>query len=756
MAGPVSDLAQRLNDSIADLARHLLGEPNRSLSTRTQLRFGNKGSLAVEIAGPKKGRWYDHEESVGGDGLELVRRHAGQANGDALEWARDWLGISGRPRAAASPILPATEADATDRRNEDKDSKVAAVVSECGDPAGTCVELYLRNRGITASSLPACIRFRRNAFGRHHALVALATDAEGAVHAVQQIYLTEDGAKSTVPVQKRTNKAHDRWSEVAAVRLPGATPLILCEGVETALSLWQATGQETWACLGISNIARAPVPDGASVIVARDGDEPGSKADRQLRKAIAQLRRRGHDVLVADPPAGQDFNDMLLEAGEQAVRDAISAARATGDEPTSWRSKLLVNREGRPRAVLANAIHALRHAPDWQNVLWHDEFATRTVARKPPPWVSAEEEWTDPSWSDRDDFLVAEWLQRRGILVPASIAGQAVETVARDRCFHPVREYLDGLVWDGVTRVDNWLSRYFGATDSDYTRAVGPRWLISAVARIHKPGCKADCALVLEGPQGIGKSSALRALAQPWFSDRLSELGSKDAAIELRGVWIIEIAELDSMSRAESSTVKAFMSRSHDRFRPPYGRRAVDLSRQCVFAGSVNPEGGYLKDATGGRRFWPVACGAIDVDALEHDRDKIWAEALHRFRAGHPWWLQSRELETLAADQQADRYQGDAWEKPIRSYLENETRWLENDMGENRAYPRPRREPLDDVSVGEILEHALGIEKSRWGQMDQNRVVRCLTSMGFHQYRPRKGQGRERRYRRDRLREDVR
>jgi predicted P-loop ATPase len=205
---------------------------------------------------------------------------------------------------------------------------------------------------------------------------------------------------------------------------------------------------------------------------------------------------------------------------------------------------LLRNSEGAARAVLANAIHALRQAPEWQGVLWHNEFATATVARRPPPWADGTMDWGDTPWWDRDDYLVAEWLQHHGILVPASVAGQAVETVARDRTFHPVRDYLTALHWDGRPRLDAWLISYLGAPDIPYVRAIGPRWLMSAVARVFIPGAKADCALILEGPQGIRKSTALSVIAQPWFTDRLSDLGSKDAAMETNGVWIIEIAEL--------------------------------------------------------------------------------------------------------------------------------------------------------------------------------------------------------------------
>jgi len=222
-------------------------------------------------------------------------------------------------------------------------------------------------------------------------------------------------------------------------------PVILAEGVENALSVWQATGQETWACLGVANIARAPVPEGTTVIIASDGDADDSKAGAKLRETAAALRQRGCQVAVARPPRGKDANDLLLEGGDDAVRALIAKASADDAGPTAWRAGLICTREGAPRVVLANAIQALRHAPEWRGVLAYDEFATSTVVRRPPPWACRTDRWVDTFWSDRDDYLVTQWLQQQGILVAASIAAQAVETVARDRTFHPVREYVDGL-----------------------------------------------------------------------------------------------------------------------------------------------------------------------------------------------------------------------------------------------------------------------------------------------------------------------
>ena len=327
----VARLADMLNERIGDLSRELLGTPNRQLSSAQQLRFGTKGSVAVEIDGADKGRWYDHEQGAGGAGLELIGHHLGLDENAARDWARNWLGEpdagpAGTATPAVSPVSPASgSAQPKAPTPEQRAEKVAEIVRRTETLVSTPVLAYLRTRGITATP-PDCIRYRQHAFGKHGAMVALATDTAGEVLAVQQVYLTAEGQKAPLEVVKRTNKAVDGWAERASVRLPGRAPQVLCEGVETALSVWQATGQETWACLGISNIGRAPVPDHATVIIARDGDLPGSKAESQITRAATSLARRGMTVMIATPPEAQDFNDVLLREGEEAVRNRIAAA----------------------------------------------------------------------------------------------------------------------------------------------------------------------------------------------------------------------------------------------------------------------------------------------------------------------------------------------------------------------------------------------------------------------------------------------
>jgi predicted P-loop ATPase len=286
-----------------------------------------------------------------------------------------------------------------------------------------------------------------------------------------------------------------------------------------------------------------------------------------------------------------------------------------------WRDDLILTATKNPKPLLANALTALRKAPEWRGVLAYDEFALVTMLMKAPPWSRHQHNnWSQTQWTDRDDALTADWLQHNGINVSVQVAATAAETVAKDNSFHPVKDYLTGLEWDGKKRIANFASDYLGADVSPYQAAVSQSMFIAGVARIMQPGCKYDTVPILEGSQGKGKSSAIEALFSPWFSDDLAELGSKDAAMQVRSAWCIEIAELASMNRTEIERVKAFITRRVDIFRPSYGRRVIQVQRQSVLFGTTNNDT-YLKDETGGRRFWPIRCnGRIAVDAISATR----------------------------------------------------------------------------------------------------------------------------------------
>jgi len=427
------------------------------------------------------------------------------------------------------------------------------------------------------------------------------------------------------------------------------------------------------------------------------------------------------------------------DARANVLRTAAPDAPSEDGSQSDWQQELIRTKAGTAKALLANAITALRLAPEWADVLSFNEFSRQVRQGRPAPWMRA----TTDQWSDHDDRLTADWLQHQGVHVGVDVAGQAVQTVARDRKFHPVRTYLDSLQWDGQPRLTRWLATYLGVEDSEYSAAVGLRWTRSSVARIYRPGAKVDCCLILEGPQGGKKSTALKTLAGEWFTDEIADLGSKDSALQTQGVWVVEIAELDSMTRTEVSRIKAFMSRATDRFRPPYGKQVIESPRQCVFAGSVN-HSTYLRDETGGRRFWPVVCGEIDVDALARDRNQLWAEAVSQYVHGEVWWLETPELIQEAERQQSDRYEEDAWHGLIATWVENPQK-----RRDGTGYPEAGfSSDNQSVCIADILNHCIGKKQDQWTQLDQNRVARCLRAIKWERFQRRSDNGgREWRYR---------
>ncbi len=497
---------------------------------------------------------------------------------------------------------------------------------------------------------------------------------------------------------------------------------------------WRGTVGKTTGADGSRLNVKGPILDlqwitwkDRRVIIAYDADAATKDLVRYARAEFARhLRMSGAVVgfLEWDSSQGKGIDDHLAMVGPDGVLGEIARVACTG---LRWQDELLRSKaygdktESSVLPILANGITALRLAPEWQGVLAYDEFRSNVVTLKPTPWGAS----PTNGWTDHEDRLTAEWLQRHRIFVSVEIASQALQTVAAQHRVHPVRQYLETLRWDRIPRLDRWLATYLGVEESNYSYAVGTRWMLSAVARIYQPGAKADCCLILEGPQGIKKSTALRTLAGEYFTDELADLGSKDAALQLSGVWIVEISELDSLARSEIASVKAFTSRTTDRFRPPFGKRVIECPRQCVFAGTVNHTE-YLRDETGARRFWPVRCGSIDIDHLVRDRDQLWAEAKVRFLSGEKWWLDTPDLIDIATEEQAARYQGDPWEEVI-------ARWLEL-----RA----------TTSVSELLEKCLSKPQAQWTQGDKNRIGRCLRSLGWERYRERDGERLEWRWRR--------
>jgi len=296
--------------------------------------------------------------------------------------------------------------------------------------------------------------------------------------------------------------------------------------------------------------------------------------------------------------------------------------------------------------------------------------------------------------------------------VPFSTTYPCINAVAEKRKINPLVDWLQSLVWDGTPRIGRFLVDCMGAEDSEYNRITSRRWFIQCVARPNRPGCKSDTMLILEGGQGQQKSSALKLLfGEQYFHDSMGSIGAKDTFLQMRGRWCIENAELATIQRADHNKLKEFLPSSIDRYRPPYGRTVQEVPRSSVFVGTVNPDSGYLKDATGGRRFWPVETGRFDYDAITDQREQLWAEAMHAFREGEQWWLLPYE-EKLAQEEQAARYESDPWHDEVVAFIDGRMM----------------------VSVHAVLDR-LSIPKAQQNQLAQNRVSKVLSHLGWKRVR---------------------
>jgi predicted P-loop ATPase len=379
---------------------------------------------------------------------------------------------------------------------------------------------------------------------------------------------------------------------------------------------------------------------------------------------------------------------------------------ARKERETAWLAGCICGegKDPKPLPVLRNALLGLRAV--FPGHFAYDEMLRAAVLMYA---VDGQNDFTPRPVNDVDVGLAQERLQCLGLKgLSRDVTHQAVDMRAHECRFHPVADYLNGLTWDGQSRASRLFASYFGSESSDYANSVGEMFLVSMVARILKPGCKVDHLPVIEGRQGTLKSTACRILGGEWFSDSLPDITTKDAQQFLRGKWLIEVSEMHAMSRAESAQLKAFITRQEERYRPSHGRKEVFEPRQCVFVGTTNKDT-YLRDETGGRRFWPVKAGTINVDTLARDRDQLFAEAVALFRNGTPWWPDKEFEHQHIAPEQSARYEADAWEDSIGDYLDTVSR----------------------VTVGQVAREALHIETPRIGTAEQRRIGAALERLGW-------------------------
>ena len=501
-------------------------------------------------------------------------------------------------------------------------------------------------------------------------------------------------------------------------------PVLVCEGYATGASLHMATSFAVAIAFDAGNLSavaktmRERFP-GRALIVCRDDDwktkrpngEPWNPGEEKGSNAALIV---GGQV-VGPIFSGEreikwtDFNDLHCAEGLDAVRRQVLAV-VKPPAAGGWKDQLARTENGSLIAHMQNVELILGNDERWAGVIAFSAFSSKIVKLRTPPYGGG-----TGDWGDIDDIRVMKWLaQQYNLRVKASSVIEAVSVVAHDHAFHPVRNYLNKLEWDRVPRLDTWLNTVMGVAQSGYSAKVGKRWMISAVARVMRPGCKADSVMILEGGQGEGKSTTMSILGGDWFMDTPFALGDKDGFQAIRGKWIIELGELDSFNKAESTKAKQFFSASTDTYRESYGRRTNDVPRQCVFVGTTNQDE-YLKDATGNRRYWPVACTKVDLEQLREIRDQLWAEAMFCYEAGEIWWV-NRDETAMFSEAQDERFVVDEWEGPILNWLE------ESQIGET-------------TSGSEVLASALKLDFGHWGKPEQMRVGAIMHRLGWRRVR---------------------
>ncbi|WP_312541506.1 virulence-associated E family protein [Enterococcus sp.] len=336
----------------------------------------------------------------------------------------------------------------------------------------------------------------------------------------------------------------------------------------------------------------------------------------------------------------------------------------------NWQTALELDKQGKIKDTLDNIVLIIRNDSELESIAFN-KHRDGIDARDGLPW-----EQMKGGWNDSDNAALKVYLSNKyGIYSPTKTK-DAILAVAAERSYHPIKEYLDHLPeWDEIDRVETLLIDYFNATDNSYTRAVTRKMMVAAVARIVQPGTKFDSVLILNGPQGIGKSTFFAKLAGDWFSDSLTLTDMKDKAgpEKLQGYWILELGELAGMRKTDVEVVKSFISRSDDKYRASYGVNVESHPRQCIIVGSTNAESGFLRDITGNRRFWPVR---ISGDGKRkawqmsvYDVEQIWAETLVLYAKGEKLYLEGSDVE-LATNEQADAMESDEREGLVRTYLD--------------------------------------------------------------------------------------
>lgn len=465
--------------------------------------------------------------------------------------------------------------------------------------------------------------------------------------------------------------------------------------------------------------------------VACEGRQFGLKPEMTAAAMLGHYNLQCPHVWSVDK-----INDVVKHAYKYAIGakgkhdPAAHFEEVKNDEPEEWDSeedkerKWDLDNHSQPKKTLRNCVNYLYMWPELAGCIKHNKFTGDLEVSGRLPWH--EKRGPTSNWTDTDVVLLKYYMSKKvKIEFSTDVLWGAIYTVGARFAYHPVRKWIRGLSWDGEERLSGWLSDYCGAGSNEYTHAVARKTLIGAVSRVFRPGSQFDYALVLEGAQGVGKTTICRILGGRWYGDIIIDPHGRDTVDAMRGKWVVELSEMEVTRRSDVQALKAFLSRNSDRTRLAYARSAQDFPRQCIFIGTINPDDmGYLNDTTGNRRFWPVRCGkTIDTEGLAEVRDQLFAEAYEAFRKGEKTYL-TGNVEQLAKIEQAERQAIDPWEDAI-------VKWLDTEAKDVR-----------ETNINQIWEFALGAMAKSITRADQSRIGRILTRMGWRKTRPTRGGGR--------------
>lgn len=419
--------------------------------------------------------------------------------------------------------------------------------------------------------------------------------------------------------------------------------------------------------------------------------------------AFGDHQSRNTHIMEALPEKAADYAKKRIKGADRELRRVVRV---------EWERSLVWNDRGEKILPIAGNLKLMMdHLDGWAGSVAFDESTDRLYWTKDPPAVEGLPRPAAGAELQESDWIhCSQWFSKeRRVEFRKEIASEVLATMGQSNRHNSLADYLNGLAWDGNPRISNWLREYAGAEDTASNRAIGRAWLISAIARALDPGCQVDHTLVLEGKQGIGKTSVFRLLGGKWYLGNLPRLEDKDAKHILSGSWLVEIQELAAIKGSMLEKVKSYLTERSDTYRPPYHRDFVRRPRRCVFGATTN-EGEWNGDSTGARRFWPVRVGLVRTEELDRARDQLWAEARDCYLAGERFWFapEAVELQAELRENQESRRVNDPWQEVVERHA------LKN----------------DEIKLEAILSD-LGIEPGKRTVFDSTRLARILASLGW-------------------------